>query len=270
MTARSVIREVYGSVSAPSADAEERLFTKIRLPSGVFKTTARNRLEDLNQLVIGLLPEERPLELMDVGISSGVTTGDWSRQLTAAGIAHHMLAGDSHIEGEWLSFRWAEVLLDGTRSHVLYGELFGRAVNINCDSTHSVLLAHALKLLARCSRLLRSQARRVQLVSPMLEEYQAITVVEDDIFARRPEMAGRFHVVRAANILNRGYFDDDRLRTAVANLGDRLRPNGLLIVCRTHPDYTNHGTVFRRSDRCWVPIVRIGDGSEIEALVATP
>src|SRR5206468_5759325 len=62
----------------------------------------------------------------------------------------------------------------------------------------------------------------VELVSPKLRACTAIEVVEDDIFSRREEMSGRFHALRAANILNRGYFVDAFIRAAVANLGERL------------------------------------------------
>jgi SAM-dependent methyltransferase len=263
----SAIREVYDSFSAPSTDAEERFFTRIQLPSGVFKTTASHRLDDLDRLVFGLLPAERPLAIMDVAVSSGITTRDWSQQLAAAGVAHEMFAGDSHTEGQWLSFGWAEVLLDRNGRQVLYADMFGRGLDVSRVSRRSTLFVYAVKLLVRLSRLLRPSVRRVPLVSPRLRECAAITVVEDDIFASRIEMAGRFHVLRAANILNLGYFDDDHLRSAVANLRDRLRPDGLLIVCRTHPDGANHGTIFRLTDRASTAVARIGDGSEIEDLV---
>jgi hypothetical protein len=46
-----------------------------------------------------------------------------------------------------------------------------------------------------------------------------------------------------------------------------LRPDGLLIVCRTVSDGTNHGTVFRSGNGSFEVVARIGSGSEIEDLV---
>jgi hypothetical protein len=120
---------------------------------------------------------------------------------------------------------------------------------------------------------LRAAARRlpgrpVELVSSRVRECPAIELVEDDIFVARPELRGRFHAVRAANILNEGYFDDAQLRAAVATLRERLRPGGLLIVCRTHEDGRNHGTFFRSERDGWTVVERIGGGSEIERLIA--
>jgi hypothetical protein len=264
---RPVIREVYDENAHPSEETEELFFTRIRLPNGVYKTTEAHRLDDLNQLVTRLLPAERPLALMDVGISSGITTLDWSEQLTGAGVAHQIVAGDSHTGGEWLSLGWTDLLFDRDRRDLLYADLFGFGLNVSSDSIHSALVARALKLLARLSRFLRPELRYVELVSPRLRDCRAITVVEDDIFNRRPEMTGRFHALRAANILNRGYFDDPHLREAVANLQDRLRQGGLFIVCRTRPDGTNHGTVFQLARGRSAAVARIGDGSEIEDLI---
>jgi hypothetical protein len=267
MKMRPVIRQIYDGNAGLSEETEEHFFTRIRLPNGVHKTTEAHRLDDLNQLVTGLLPEERPLKLMDVGISSGITTRDWSEHLTAAGVTHEIVAGDSHTDGEWLSFGWADLLFDRDHEDLLYADLFGFGVNISRDSMHSALVASVLKLLPRLSGLLHPEVRHVALVSPRLRDGQTITVVEDDIFNRRPEMTGRFHALRAANLLNRGYFDDHCLREAVANLQDRLRRDGLLIVCRTRPDGTNHGTVFQFTEGRWAAVARIGDGSEIEELV---
>jgi hypothetical protein len=263
---RSVIREVYGTEATPDEEAEDRFFNRLRLPNGVYKTTAAHRLDDLNRLVASLLPEESTLDLMDVAVSSGVTTLDWSEQLTSAEIAHTMLAGDRYTEGVWLTLRCADLVLDGDRNETLYADIFGRSVDTGRDSRRSMLIVHGLALLTRCP-LLRSRARQITLVSPRLKECAAITVVEDDIFGDQPDLAGRFHALRAANILNRGYFDDARIKTAVANLRARLRPDGLLVVCRTMSDGTNHGTVFRSSNASCEVVARIGSGSEIEDLV---
>jgi hypothetical protein len=264
---RSVIRAVYDPAADAGDDAELRFFTRVRLPSGVYKTTEPHRLDDVNSAVAPLLPARRPLELMDVGASSAITTLEWSAQLTATGVAHHLVAGDSHIGGEWLSFAGGEILLDKDRRHVLFADIFGRAVNVSGDSIQSALAVRAIKAIVRVSPVLRLRIRRVELVTPRLRDHPEVRVIEDDIFAHRRELAGSFDALRAANVLNRQYFDDGQIRAAVSNLQDRLRPDGLLIVCRTHADGTNNGTFFRRAGSAWVVAARIGAGSEVEELV---
>lgn len=259
----SVIRAVFGDTAVPDPDAEFQLFTRIRLPSGVFKTTQARRFDDLNERTLRVLPTDRPLELMDVAISTGITTVEWSEQLTAAGVDHHIVAGDSHIEAVWVTVPLVGEMLSDRDGNVLLAEIAGRLVDPTGGTARSALVLPLLKVAAR-----RLPPRPVELVSRRVRECPAIDVVEDDIFVARPELRDRFHAVRAANILNEAYFDDARLRAAIATLRERLRSGGLLIVCRTHDDGTNHGTFFRADTDGWTIVDRIGDGSEIEHLIA--
>ena len=265
---RSLIRDVFGDDAPPTADAELQLFTRMRLPSGVHKTTAVRRLDDLNERALPLLPDDRPLELMDVAVSTAITTVEWSEQLTAAGVDHHLLAGDSHIDAAWLSLPFCDLLLDRDRNQLLLAVVLGRSVDVVGSSWRSALALPVLKATARLSKAAHVPMRDVELVTPRVHECPPIDVVEDDIFVTRPELRSRFHAVRAANILNRGYFDEVQLRAAVASLRERLRPGGLLIVCRTLEDRSNHGSFFRADGDGWTVVDRIGSGSEIERLIA--
>jgi hypothetical protein len=265
---RSVLRDVYGDVAEPSTEAEFLLFSRIRLPSGVLKTTEPRRLDDLNERALRVLPDDRPLELMDVAISTGITTVEWSEQLRAAGVEHHIVAGDTHSDAVWVSVPLVGEVLVDRDGNVLLAEVVGRAVDPSGATTRSALVLPLLRAAARHAGMLRLPARPVALVSSRIRESTAIELVEDDIFVARPELRARFHAVRAANILNEGYFDDARLRAAVATLRERLRPAGLLIVCRTREDGSNHGSFFRMDGDGWTVVDRIGDGSEIERLIA--
>lgn len=266
---RSLLRAVYGGVEAGDRDEAERFFSRVRLPSGVFKATEPQRLDDLNRLAQPLLPDARPLELMDVAASTGITSLEWSKQLAAAGIEHRLLCGDSHVEGTWLRVPGlADVLLDRDRREILFLELFGRTVDPSGSTRKSALALPPLRAIIWLGLRLRFPMRRVDLVDPAVRSFSTVSVIEDDIFVRRPELEGRFHVLRAANILNRAYFDEEQLRAGVASLRDRIRPGGLLIVCRTHDDRTNHGSIVQATDDGWAVAARIGDGSEIEDLIA--
>ena len=101
--------------------------------------------------------------------------------------------------------------------------------------------------------------------------------IEDDILAGAPTET--VDVLRAANILNKGYFDEDILEQMVRNLRRRLRPGGLMIVCNTdynegfdygRMDYggMNNASLFRLdADGRFVVQARLNAGSEIEGLV---
>src|SRR6185437_13948862 len=77
---------------------EDAFFMSLRLPNGTHKTTCRNRLTDLDELVQGLLPRHQTLEIMDVAISSGVSTVEWLDSLERAGITCHLVAGDAVMD----------------------------------------------------------------------------------------------------------------------------------------------------------------------------
>jgi hypothetical protein len=263
----SLIRQVYGGERPADAHVEEQFFNRLLLPTGVFKTTAARRLDDLNEMVVDLLPDARPLELMDVAVSSGVTTVEWSAQLTSAGIDHRVVAGDLHTKAVWVRLGWTDVVLESRTGRPIYVDLAGRGVHTGGDGVLRRLVAGAVAQVAR-GRARRGRATEIALVSPRVHDLPAITVIEDDIFSERQELTARFHALRAANILNRGYFDDAQLTRALANLRRRLRPGGLLVVCRTHEDGTNHGTAFRLGHNECAAVGRVGDGSEIEDLVS--
>ena len=55
-------------------EEEDLFFHSIELRNGTRKTTRHRRLDDLNARVQKLLPTHRPLEIMDVAVSSGVST----------------------------------------------------------------------------------------------------------------------------------------------------------------------------------------------------
>ena len=58
-------------------------------------------------------------------------------------------------------------------------------------------------------------------------------------------------VLRTMNILNRAYFAEEQLESAVNAAFDSLRVGGLWIVGRTwEEDFSNHATFFLRRDDC--------------------
>jgi chemotaxis methyl-accepting protein methylase len=91
--------------------------------------------------------------------------------------------------------------------------------------------------------------------------------VEDDILLNG-SYRKRFHVLRAANILNIAYFDVPTLERMVSNLRARLLPGGLFIVCRTDEAGVNNASVFTLGDDGrFVATARLNEGSEIAELV---
>ena len=76
-----------------------------------------------------------------------------------------------------------------------------------------------------------------------------------------------FDVIRAANLVQPAYFDAPTLERVVANLRERLRDGGRLVVARTAEDGANHATIFQRSGDHFVVEASLNEGSEVRDLV---
>jgi hypothetical protein len=116
--------------AAQLEESEDLFFHSIELRNGTRKTTRHRRLDDLNALVQELLPPQRPLEIMDVAVSSGISSAEWLVSLERAGIACHMLAGDAVVDAFLISLgRGLRALADKT-GHLMQLDIAGEAVRL--------------------------------------------------------------------------------------------------------------------------------------------
>lgn len=259
---------------------EDSFFHSLVLRNGTFKTTWHHRLDDLNALVQRFLPSRRPLEIMDVAVSSGVSTIEWLLALEQAGIECRMTAGDAVIDAFLVSAGPLRGLFDRT-GHMMQLDIAGRAVRMPPPRRRDRLrYGPFLWLVRKAARVFddtfragtasaRPQTRlglrcgALKLISPSLATHPCIEVVEDDILEDR-RWPRQFDVLRAANVLNRRYFDDALLERMLRNLRARLTPRGLLVVCRTTEEGRNDATLFRlREDSTFEEVAKLNDGSEI-------
>ncbi len=264
---------------------EESFFRRLRLPEGVTKRTHGGRLAALDPVLAAALPRDQRLALMDVAVSSGVTTLDWLASLEAAGFDFHLLAGDLTLAARLVSFHlggrpWLDALFDG-QGRPLQFDLLGRAMPSAVAGPRGALpglLRAWMRLWRRAiaaapgngrGRRFGISSRAVSLVVPELARHPRVEVVEDDLRAAPPAAwVSRFDAVRAANILNRDYFSDSELRALAALLRRRLKVGGLLAVGRNDPTEALHATVFRRLEGdLWQVVGRLGGGSDLDDLV---
>jgi hypothetical protein len=246
-----------------SPEQERRFFSKLRLPNGTWKTTYRNRLDDLNELIFGLLPKGRELELMDVAVSYGVSTAEWSEQLKARGVPHRILAGDLLVGGRLTTIgNWFALVSEESTLEPLLLEV--GEVSLPLRSARRAVRGLRPILVPLLRALASARARPVFLVSAEARQAPAIEVVRDDV-TEGGRFEGRFDVVRAANLVQRSYFDEATLKRVIANLRDRVREGGLLVLCQTL-DEANAATVFRRDGDQLVPVAALGDGIDVRDL----
>jgi len=229
---------------------------QVMLPNGTFKTTWRHRLDDVNEFSLPFIRGlSGPLRIMDVAASSGSTTAEWRDQLSRSGIEFAITATDKAPFAYRLKIGPGITALVDSNRNPLYFTLFGHGVSPRIKG----LKAPAKLFLRAILKANRSP------LSAKIQLTDDLPVVEDDLLSpNRADWVGAFHVIRAANILNRAYFNDASIRHILTVLRERLNPDGLLIVVRTREDDNrNDASIIRGSE----VIARLNGGSEIEDLI---
>jgi len=260
---------------------EEDFFTSLMTRNKTYKTTFHDRFCDINPYLLEYLLHHAPPapRVLDVGVSSGISTVELYDDLRQGGLEVEILGTDILIDaflvrvfpkchalvepsGFPLRFDLPLVTMKPwvTRNDY-YNGLFILRKFVNTLFIH------------RVRRILRDPGdagiSEVKLVTPRALAKAGITVCTDDISRYNSAFEARFDFVRAANVLNRGYFPPAVLSTMIANIGRYLhKPDSSLFVVRTHEDRANHGTLFRRGDDQHFEVVhRFGSGSEVEDVV---
>ena len=261
------------------AKLEERFFRLIHLPNGTYKTTAVNRLSEIDTALCECL-KDRPKELniLDVAVSSGVTSLELLDTLTQQGFNPHLTASDLSIHAVLSSLPFGiEVLRDSEgrilqvasppivkgRPHDPFSSLFRAALQGAIVFLETLINIGIL----RCR-----DSKEVRLVSPRLLNKPEITIIQYDLNDDKPEWHAQFDVVRAANILNDTYFSSTVLMRMFNHLSSYVKPNGFLVLSRTlDSDNSTHGTIFNlMADGSFRVASRIGKGSELEYLIREP
>jgi hypothetical protein len=273
-------RQVFlGSRPAPpdeQAVLERSFFKSISLANGTHKTTAPARLSDVDRMIGEQFERGTAVRLLDVGISSGVTTLELLDQLERRGVRVSGVGVDICVRAYLWSFLGVDVLYD-SKGNVLQvaTPFFARGrPHRSQKSIQSRLLGRGMDFLqSSCVRRLAKpeKSRPLALVSQRLLCRGDFAVVEHDVALSEPAWAGSFDLIRAANVLNLDYFSPPQLTTMLKNLTSWLKGGGLLAVCRTSgDDGSNHGSFYRRRDDS--PRLRLesrlGRGSELDPLIA--
>jgi hypothetical protein len=257
---------------ASSDDAiEKAFFCRVFVPNRSVKTTYAKRLDDLNAVAFRHIARisESPVRIMDVGMSSGISTAEWRDQLAASKINFDLTGTDLTIDALLYSYSKFGLLFD-RKGNLLHFDLWGKGWPPHQRGIEFHYLRQLLtSSVFHCASLLggKIETTPVKLLSRGFSDNGRCRAIEDDLaIANPPAFKRAFHVIRAANILNLAYFAESTLRTMLTTLKERLKDGGLLLVCRTDGT-TNNGTVFKLSSSQLVAVDRIGAGSEIEPLV---
>ena len=257
---------------------EAAFYGMLKMRNGTFKLTRVARFAEIEE-TFGKIFKTKATKIrsvLDIGVSTGITTLELANFLQSTGSPARITATDLYIEAHIVQpFRELRVLADPNGWPLQY-DICGRAIRPWIRRMDYVtltflprMLAHAVLQRRLKDLIQKGESRTVQLVSKRLSGRSDISFVEDDILTRSPVLSKRFDLVRAANILNRSYFSDQEILRAVGNIRSYLRDSGgLFLATRTNTSQINSGTLFELDpDKSFKVLARVGQGSEIENLV---
>lgn len=265
------------------SEDEFSFFGSIQLKNGVIKTTDRNRMRDVDAWFYEFLPKDRIQKVLDVGISSGITTVELCELFDSKNAAYQVTGMDSDITAFLLIFRDGKSVLTDKSGNPIHFEIRGKGfgyvkgTNVRHRIERAFLKLQAgffvnLRLkneLGKTKKVTKKndvEIHRIELVCREIRENPSISLLEDSIFSDKIEE--KYSVVRAANILNRYYFTDMQLSEALGKLKKRLETDGFLLICRTNTEGKNNATLFKLTKENKFELAgRFGGGSEIEGLV---
>jgi len=251
---------------------EREFYRSIQTSNGSKKSTGLQRLDAMNDLFFATLDRCRlvPRSVMDIGISSGVTTLEWLREFDRRDLPVTMIATDLVMSVDLFAIGRHMRVLTEKNGHLLQIEIFGSGIRTFLRRrdylTGGVVWRKALCFATR--RLLRTANHQgtYLLVSPALRDQARIKLFDDDILGPNPpQFAECADVVRVANLIQPIYFSDVQIRQAVENIRERCRGEGsIVVVCRNTSEGLE-GSILRMTDeRQFAVEARLGRGSEVE------
>ncbi len=234
---------------------------------GVYKTTGSGRLRQTQLFLkdhIAALNE--PASILDIGASDGSTSLDLINLLNGSFKKYYVT--DYNIRCNYISYKGYtyffnpqnECILAASRKFVIYPErkwLFGFLFNAKLAK---------IKGLPRTGLLLIN--RNLQ---EKQQENERIVIMPYNVF--EPWALEKVNIVVAGNLLNRAYFTDGQIETALGNCYHALAENGLLAIIRNklipNGEEIEKSCVYQKQSNPagFKKIHQVNEGVEIDALV---
>lgn len=269
--------------------AFEDISITLRMGNGTFRTTFRNRFDDVNAALLPILsaifPPSTELLAEDRAVSHGLTSFEWAQSLLGTFPAIRLQASDL------LLYLWeyrspgGEIYMlepDGTPLQYVKPP-FVLSLAHREPRRYPVNQIVAKLALRRFHQLglpkgppegwatgtFPGLLTRIPFIHPEAAAFSAanpaLSFVVQSVFVNRPASS---HLIRTMNILNTSYFSRTQLQEGVRAIFSSLRKGGVWVVGRTiEEDLTNHVTFLERGASGWHKLGSIGSGSDIEELI---
>jgi hypothetical protein len=275
LTARQYFALPAESVS-PAIEAA--FYGSLKMRNNTFKLTSASRFAELERKLAPVFERRASAirEVLDIGVSAGVTTVELAEFLQSNGSTARITATDLFIDAHILQVYPGIVVFADSTGWPLQYEIMGTAIRPwirRLDYFTLMFVPRKLfleKMRRRAGALISDrQGRPVRMISRALDSRRDIEFVQNNVLENAPDLRTRFDFVRAANVLNSNYFNKAELNTALGNIKTYLRgPGSLVLITRTNRTNENAGSLFEyHADGSLQVLSRIGAGSEIETLV---
>lgn len=256
-------------------DLESAFYATLKMRNGTFKLTRASRFDEIEHEMRDMLAARSATirNVLDIGVSTGITTVEFADFLSSAGATPDIVATDLFIDAYIVEPFPGLRILAGQDGWPMQYDLRGKAIRPWIRRLDYLSLAFIPRILARmyfqrraAASIRQGKHEAVRLISPRLLKRTDIRMIEDNILVRSAGLARSFDLVRSANILTVDYFSEPSLISAVSNIHSYLRgPGAMFLITRTDASGKNAGTLFEIDDELRFRVVKqVGGGSELE------
>jgi chemotaxis methyl-accepting protein methylase len=231
------------------------------------KFTYPGRFNDINKIIISILSNSKKKYLLhDVAISTGITTYELYNCLKKNN-------NDFHITGSDL---YAEIYYQGNNIKYFYdkdGSLIQiYFFNIFCSLkiTNIFFLSKMLFIILK-----RNSNTAINKIIYLFDKNfkdlitnNEIKFISYDLFTNNEKEKTKYDLIRAMNILNLVYFNENEIRFALKKLKNSLNINGILLIGRTNSNGINNATFYKLNDNSNFEILqKVNNGYEFNYLL---
>ena len=241
----------------------EKFYTDIYVSNKTSKRTLKNRFPDLNKISFDYLKKQKEPVIHDTAVSSGISSTEFFDFLKTNNLNFDFYTSDKYAE-----IHLKKGFITKAYSHenqllfAYVGCLF--AVDKNIFFPLTVLLYRILKKINPPTtydyKLLLLHPKILQKINK-----NEIEFINYDIF--NTEIKDKFTFVRVMNILNLGYFNEQKIKTALQNILKSMKENAVLLIGRTNSENINNAGFYKKENGKLVHLKDVNKGSEIKQLI---
>lgn len=280
------LQEISNKVPHLNAKQQGKLFEDFSLIlndliiDGTWKKTGNDRLllGDTNLLkTMAHLTMGRYVDFLDVGCSDGITTLNLVQKFkTELAIAAKATLFDRNfsVTRQKLLGIYVYSTNYGKPFFVRMWKLGLVLEELKCKE--AIIFNPVVRLLVplikkKLNSIEDNEKEIISLINPAILETPELSFVEGDLFCMQETFINSFDVIRAGNILNKGYFPCAQILLAVNHLKEYLRDGGLLLISRSLARGNGEietGTIWQKINGKLVVLTDFGGGSELRQIIS--